>query len=108
MAKRKTKAQLQEELNMWKETTCIFLEKGTFPDNLTFEEAKLLATLKFNYVKMKALLLSIESHRNQLHMYNLRVYIKRKITEYIKSVDGIKDSTPIEEYMKVFNKLKYE
>lgn len=57
---------------------------------------------------MKALLLSIESHRNQLHMYNLRVYIKRKITEYIKSVDGIKDSTPIEEYMKVFNKLKYE
>ena len=41
-------------------------------------------------------------------MSKFRNYIKRRIIKYIKSIDDIKDNTPIEEYMKVFNKLKYE
>lgn len=41
-------------------------------------------------------------------MSKFRNYIKRRIIKYIKSIDDIKNNTPIEEYMEILNNLKHE
>lgn len=81
MTRRKTKAQLQEELNMWKRIAYIYISRNIYPESGNLEEIEDLSKGKFIYAKEQ--LLSSPS----LSDYKKSQYLNNSITSLINQIN---------------------